>query len=376
MIRSTLIAVFSAVALTAPLLSLASGAFAWKSERPVVIAHRGASGYLPEHTLESKALAYAMRPDYIEQDLTLSKDDHLIVMHDIVLDNITNVAQVFPDRARDDGHYYTIDFTLAELKQLKVSEPFVTNGGVQTPKYPQRFPLWNSSFQLSTLDEEIELIQGLNKSLGYNIGIYPEIKKPWFHHREGKDIALLTLIKLKEYGYVDRRQNIYLQSFDAEELQRIKWELMPRLGMDLPLVQLIADTEWGEKKVETNGELVNYDYDWMLESAGLQKIAGYADGIGPWNMMLIRLEGGQPVSTGLAQRARQQNLVIHPYTFRADVQQLPGKFSRFDNLLQLFIRRQGVDGVFTDHPDKAIRVIDKIYPARPAPEAHYSSRVN
>ncbi|SFC82283.1 glycerophosphoryl diester phosphodiesterase [Microbulbifer thermotolerans] len=376
MIRSTLIAVFSAVALTAPLLSLASGAFAWKSERPVVIAHRGASGYLPEHTLESKALAYAMRPDYIEQDLTLSKDDHLIVMHDIVLDNITNVAQVFPDRARDDGHYYTIDFTLAELKQLKVSEPFVTNGGVQTPKYPQRFPLWNSSFQLSTLDEEIELIQGLNKSLGYNIGIYPEINKPWFHHREGKDIALLTLIKLKEYGYVDRRQNIYLQSFDAEELQRIKWELMPRLGMDLPLVQLIADTEWGEKKVETNGELVNYDYDWMLESAGLQKIAGYADGIGPWNMMLIRLEGGQPVSTGLAQRARQQNLVIHPYTFRADVQQLPGKFSRFDNLLQLFIRRLGVDGVFTDHPDKAIRVIDKIYPARPAPEAHYSSRVN
>lgn len=82
----------------------------------MVIAHRGASAYLPEHTLEAKAMAYAMRPDYIEQDLVLSKDDHLIVMHDIYLDSTTNVADVFPGRARDDGHYYTIDFTLEELK--------------------------------------------------------------------------------------------------------------------------------------------------------------------------------------------------------------------------------------------------------------------
>lgn len=291
MIKFALTALFSAAVLAAAPVSSADEAAA-RQARPIVIAHRGASGYLPEHSLASKVLAYAMRSDYIEQDLVLSRDNHLIVTHDITLDRTTDVAQVFPDRARDDGHFYVIDFTLAELKRLKVTAPFVKSGSGTTAGYPHRFPLWNSDFRLSTLDEEIELIQGLNKTLGYNIGIYPEIKKPWFHRREGRDIAMQALIKLKEYGYVNRRQKIFLQCFDAEELQRINRELMPRLGMDLPLVQLIAKTHWGEKMVESNGKLRLYDYNWMLEPGGLQKIARYADGIGPWYKMLIQMEKG------------------------------------------------------------------------------------
>lgn len=340
-------------------LSLALVLSTGTAQATQVIAHRGASGYLPEHTLEAKALAYAMRPDYIEQDLVLSKDDQLIVMHDIFLDETTDVARVFPDRAREDGHYYTIDFTLAELKQLQVTETFVKTDGDRRAKYPNRFPLWKSSFQLSTLEEEIELIQGLNRTLGYDIGIYPEIKKPWFHHREGRDIAALALARLKEYGYVDREQKIFLQCFDAEELQRIKRELMPRLGMDLPLVQLIADTAWGEKKVESGGELVNYSYDWMLEPGGLEKIAGYADGIGPWAMMLAHLEKGQPVSSGLLQKAHKTKLLVHPYTFRADPEQIPEGLGSFENLLQFFIDNLGVDGLFTDHPDKVVAYLSR-----------------
>ena len=330
--------------------------------KPLIIAHRGASGYLPEHTLESKALAYGMRPDYIEQDLVLSKDNHLIVMHDIVLDNVTDVAQVFPERAREDGHFYTIDFTLAELKRLRVSASFSRENGKTVPKYPLRFPLWQSSFQLATFAEEIELIQGLNQSLGYDVGIYPEIKKPAFHRREGKDIAALTLSKLKHYGYRDRKQKIFLQSFDAEELQRIDRELMPQLGMDLPLVQLIAMTSWGEKKIAVGDQLVNYNYDWMLEPGGLERISSYADAIGPWAMMLVRQQDGAVGGNGTVARAHALGLTVHPYTFRSDDQPIPEALGGFERLLQLFIDELKVDGVFTDHPDK---VRDYLYRSAP-----------
>lgn len=106
------------VCLTFLALSLSAGAIA----KPLVIAHRGASGYLPEHTLEAKALAYAMKPDYIEQDVVMTKDDQLVVLHDHYLDRVTDVAERFPHRAREDGRYYAIDFTLAEIKSLRVTE--------------------------------------------------------------------------------------------------------------------------------------------------------------------------------------------------------------------------------------------------------------
>jgi glycerophosphoryl diester phosphodiesterase len=161
---------------------------------PLVIAHRGASGYLPEHTLEAKTLAYAMKPDYIEQDVVMTKDDQLVVLHDHYLDRVTDVAERFPNRARADGRYYAIDFTLAEIKTLRVTEGFdIDAQGNKVAGFPDRFPLWKGDFTVPTLAEEIELIQGLNKTLGYNIGIYPEIKAPWFHRHEGKDISQAVL---------------------------------------------------------------------------------------------------------------------------------------------------------------------------------------
>ena len=343
-------------------VALASGqVFARAENTPIVIAHRGASGYLPEHTLEAKALAYGMKADYIEQDLVLSKDDHLIVMHDIYLDNITDVANKFPHRAREDGHFYTIDFTLKELKQLQVTGPFVSSLGRNAPKYTGRFPLWKSRFELATFAEELELIQGLNQSLGYDTGIYPEIKKPYFHRAEGKDISRAVLETLKRYGYTSAQQKIFLQSFDAEELQRINNELMPELNIDLPLVQLIAENDWGEKLTRQNGTWEKYDYRWMRTAEGLKKIAGYAEGVGPWFPMLI-----EKASTGsaftpntLTASAQALGLKVHPYTFRADPQQVPGSIGSFEKLLALFVKEVKVDGVFTDQPDKAREYIGK-----------------
>ena len=333
----------------APLLYFSPSVSTGQPNDPIVIAHRGASGYLPEHTLEAKTLAYAMRADYIEQDLVMSKDDHLIVMHDIYLGDVTDVREVFPTRARDDGHFYTIDFTLAELKQLRVTGPFISVLGKQVPKFQGRFPLWKSRFQLATFAEELELIQGLNQSLGYDTGIYPEIKKPWFHHREGKDISRAVLETLKTHGYTGRDSKVFLQAFDAEELQRIHSELLPALKMDLPLVQLIAETDWEEKRVLRAGEWVNYDYDWMRTPEGLERISGYAVGIGPWHPMLLD-ETGEAGS--LPAEAQKLGLKVHPYTFRADPGQVPEAFDNFDDFVMFYLRRVKVDGVFTDQPDK------------------------
>ena len=182
---------------------------------PIVIAHRGASGYLPEHTLAAKALAHGMGADYLEQDVVLTKDDVPVVLHDIHLDTVTNVAEVFPDRKRDDGRYYAIDLTLAEVKQLRATER--VDAKTKRPVFPTRFPPHLSYFTVPTLAEELELIQGLNTSSGREAGIYTEIKSPAWHRSEGKDISKIVLGVLDHYGYREASDLAYLQCFDVAE---------------------------------------------------------------------------------------------------------------------------------------------------------------
>ena len=287
---------------------------------PVNIAHRGACGYLPEHTLAAKALAYGLEADFIEQDVVLTKDDQALVIHDIHLDTVTNVAEKFPERAREDGRYYALDFTLAEIKSLKACERFDPASG--TAVFSGRFPVWKSDFRLHTLQEEIELIQGLNKSTGKNIGIYPEIKDPAWHREQGRDISKIVLQILEEYGYKKAEDNIYLQCFDFAELKRIRHELK----CELKLIQLIE------------------------EECDIAEIASYADGIGPWIKQIITGldEKGKPVISDLVMRAHQNKLKVHPYTFRKDA--LPeGITAEF--LLDTLFNQIRIDGIFSDFPD-------------------------
>lgn len=321
----------------------------------VVIAHRGASGYLPEHTLPAKAMAFAQGADYLEQDLVMTKDDQLVVLHDHYLDRVTDVADRFPDRARKDGRYYAIDFTLAEIKSLKFSEGFTVENGKKVQTFPGRFPMGKSDFRVHTFEEEIEFIQGLNHSTGKNIGLYPEIKAPWFHHQEGKDIATRVLEVLKKYGYTKKTDKIYLQCFDANELKRIRNELEPKMGMDLKLVQLIAYTKWNEtEEQQPDGKWVNYSYDWMLEPGAMEKIAQYADGIGPDYHMLIAdsSTNGHIIINGMVKEAHEHQLEVHPFTVRAD--QLPPYAKDVNELYDALYRQADVDGLFTDFPDKAV----------------------
>lgn len=327
----------------------------------LVIAHRGASGYLPEHSLPSKAMAYAMGADYLEQDLVMTKDNHIVILHDIYLDRVTDVAEVHPDRKRNDGRYYVIDFTLKEIRQLKMTDGFKIKDGKQVANFPQRFPLWKSSFRIHTFEEEIELIQGLNKSMGKTVGIYPEIKSPSFHRHEGKDISKAVLLVLKKYGYTAKNDLVYLQCFDPIELRRIQKHLFPEHNIEVKLIQLLAKTQWRLTLIYQGKKVIPYDNSWMFKPDGMQIIAEYADGIGPSISMIVKRVSriNQLVITDIVKNAHKAGLKVHPFTFRADQGLIPKYASNFEDMLRIFYYQVGVDGVFTDFPDRVVDFLRK-----------------
>jgi len=334
----------------------------------LVIAHRGASGYLPEHSMASKAMAYAMGADYIEQDVVMSKDNELVVLHDPYLDRVTNVMSIFPNRSRKvsgQQRWFAIDFTLEEIKSLSMTEAFSVDekSNQLNANYSERFPLFKSTFQVSTLKEEIELIQGLNKSTGKNIGIYVEVKAPWFHLSEGRDISREMLTIIKSYGYLSKTDKIFIQCFDPDETKRIKNILMPELEINLKLVQLIAQTSWNETmRLTKEGKLVAYNYDWMFEPGAMKKIAAYADAIGPWKQMLVDDKSTKDnlLISDMVKDAHLEGMKVHPYTFRADQGRVPEYAESFEKLLEIFYFKVGVDGLFTDFPDKAVDYLKSV----------------
>lgn len=307
-----------------------------QARSPLVIAHRGASGYLPEHTLPAKALAHAMGADFIEQDVVLSRDGVPVVLHDIHLDSTTDVAQRFPERARDDGRFYAIDFDLAELRQLTTFERRAGDGNAV---FPTRFPTTTPLGSIPTLRQEIAFIDGLNRSRGMSTGLYIEMKASAFHAGVGLDLPAAVLAELEHAGWAERRDGVFLQSFEASVLKRLRHELKT----DLPLIQLIGENNWGE-----DGDA---DYDYLRSDEGLAEIAGYADGIGPWIMQLYtgRDADGAAQLTDLVARAHAQGLQVHPFTARAD--QLPPGITDLDELHRVLFDELGVDGLFTDFPD-------------------------
>lgn len=310
------------------------------STQPIIIAHRGASGYLPEHTLAAKALAHAMGADYIEQDVVLTRDGVPVILHDIYLESTTDVALRFPERAREDGRFYALDFDLAEIRQLRVHERSTRDDtGVEVAVYPERFPLETALFGVPTLAEEIDLISGLDRSRGQSTGLYIELKAPNWHQVQGHDIATAVLQVLTDKDYARRTGQVFLQCFDDRTLRRLRQDL----GTPLPLIQLIGDNSWGEDTAA--------DYQYMQTEEGLAEVATYADGIGPWLMQIYqgRDEAGELRLSRLVERARARGLLVHPYTFRRD--ELPDGIGDFDQLLDIFIGQVGVDGLFTDFPD-------------------------
>lgn len=304
-----------------------------------VIAHRGASGYLPEHTQEAKTMAFAMGADYLEQDVVLARDAIPLVLHDVHLDTVTDVATKFPGRSRANGRFYAIDFTFNEIQTLRVTERFHHQTGL--PVYPDRFPVRTGTFRLSALHEELELIRGLNHSTGRNIGIYPELKHPKFHHDEGYDLGCTVLEVLTKYGYQNREDNCLLQCFEADELRRLR----QTENCQLTMVQLLSDEPWMRGKANQE-----------LRTQKLSEIAQYAQAIGPAvdGVFQSNPTGGRPLPTELVVDAHRQQLLIHPWTYRAD--DLPQLFETFADLHYATLEA-GIDGIFTDFPDLSVQLL-------------------
>ena len=305
----------------------------WPS-RQVVIAHRGACGYLPEHTQASACLAYGLGADYIEQDVVLTRDRIPIVLHDIHLDTVTRVSEQFPDRAREDGRYYALDFTWAEIQTLDVHERTSFRphaNGERAPVFPNRFPLGKSHFRLASLAEMIELVQGLNHSSGKQIGIYPELKHPSWHRQQGYDLSAVTLAMLTAYGYRDHHDVIYVQCFEPDELKRIRTEFKS----ELPLIQLIDDDDLGDR---------------LWSTAGLAEVAGYADAVGPSLDRIFRVgTDGNVAINPQVEAAHRHGLLVHPWTLRID--SLPENVKSVEQLMEL-CQQAKLDGFFSDVPDR------------------------
>ncbi|MCF3649754.1 glycerophosphodiester phosphodiesterase [Synoicihabitans lomoniglobus] len=301
---------------------------------PLIIAHRGASGYLPEHTLESAAYAHALHADYIEQDVVMSRDDVLVVLHDIHIDTTTDVASRFPKRHRADGRFYAVDFDWAELKSLSVRERF--NPATDQPVFPARFPATPAAFRLCTMEAQLQLIAGLNRSTSRRVGVYPEIKAPSWHHAEGKDPGTALISLLAKYGYANANDPAFVQCFEADELVRLR----ESTGTTLRFVQLV-----GQDNVD------------LLTATNLPRVARYAQGIGPHIGQVLYHDGTPRPTVNLA---HQFGLVVHPYTVRADA--LPPGLTDMNTLLELLFDGAGVDGVFTDHTDRAVAFLA---PSRP-----------
>ena len=296
------------------LLLLTSSCTSFPKRSGIIIAHRGASAFLPEHTLEAYSYAYASGVDFVEPDVVLTKDNIPICLHDIYLEKTTNVEERFPTRSRKDGHWYAIDFTLKEIKQLQVHERSINN----KPVFPKRFSYMKSSFKVPTLSEFIELIQGLNSSTGKTIGIYPEIKKPEFHLKNGRDSAKIILAIIKKYGYENHKDEIFIQSFDPKTLRELK--------TNINLIQLIGENSWGDSST---------DNDYLKTNKGLQDISQYAKGIGIWF-------GHIKNDPSLIKRAKRLGLKVHAYTHRPE--------SSSKNRIDYFTK-MSLDGVFTDTPN-------------------------
>jgi glycerophosphoryl diester phosphodiesterase len=306
-----------------------------RAQRTLIVAHRGASGYLPEHTAAAKVLGYGQGADLLEQDVVATRDGELVVLHDIWLDDVSDVAARFPGRQRVDGHFYVIDFTRAELAEISLEER--RRPGTRDLLYPGRFPSSSQLFRITSLEDEIRLIAGLNRSTGRKVGIYPEIKEPRWHRQAGIDLTRLVhdaLMRSREM----LAGPLFLQSFDSDVLRRLHEEF----ATPWPLVQLLS-----RERAESL----------TTDERSLREIAALAAAVGlPYTTLLWIDGGGRIGATPLAQMIIDAGLALHPYTLRRDAPQLRGISYR--DALEFLIEELAVEALFCDFPDDAVAIRD------------------
>ena len=302
----------------------------------IVIAADGGGGKdLIENSLEAATLAAALGVEYLQLPVVMTADDQLLVFRDLTLDRLTDVGQVFPERQRSDGSYYVIDFTLNELRQLRLLGPADGAG--------REFPL---ALPIPTLAEELRLLRRLETTLNRQLGIVVEIRQPWFHRQADKDISSAILDTLARFRYTSGESKAYLQCFDPDELQKIHDVLMVERQMRLPLIQLIGANDGIETRHGGGGNLTPYNYDWIFTNTGLRMVASYAVAISLPLAAIVGEEGKLPLAGYIAE-AHRHGLMVLGISLDAP---LASSFAAKDQsqLLQFLFSQAGLDGISTN----------------------------
>lgn len=348
---------------------------------PLVIGHRGASGYLPEHTLESYRRAIELGADFIEPDVVATKDGELVVRHEPNITVTTDVATrpEFASRKTTrqvDGMaetgWFTTDLTLAELKTLRAKQPMA-----------ERDQSHNGKYAIPTLREVLDLARNEGARVGRTIGVYPETKHPTYHVTAGLALEDRLLKLLAEYGYTAKSSPVIVQSFEVGNLKYLRSKTAVRL------VQLIDGDGVDAQGKVTLAPPFDKPYDFavakdrrtfadLLTSAGLKEIKTYADGIGPWKAYLLParqmdangdgkpddLNGDGAIDerdrvllppTPVVRDAHAAGLFVHPFTFRSEAKRLVSDYRGDAAAEYRKFYEMGVDGVFSDFPDTAVK---------------------
>lgn len=323
---------------------------------PLVIAHRGACGLFPEHTLAAYQQAIREGADFIEPDVVSSKDGVLVVRHENNLAETTDVAQKFPARKRSktiDGQrvsgWFSEDFTLKELKTLRAKQRFAFR--------PQQH---NGQYPIPTLEEVLQLLNQHQQTTGRRIGIYPETKHPSYSRALGLPLEEKLLALLRGYGYASAADPVFIQSFEVSNLQKLNQMTSIRL------IQLL-DSEGQPADFVLRKDRRTYRD--LATPAGLQFVSTYADGVGPPKQMLAKRNAVKILSsTGLVEAAHQQGLAVHPWTFRSEAAFLDPFFGNDPAAEYRFFYQLGVDGVFSEFPALARQIREELEnrPGKPA----------
>jgi glycerophosphoryl diester phosphodiesterase len=331
-----------------------------QAQPPIVIAHRGASGYRPEHTLASYELAIRMGADYVEPDLVSTRDGVLVARHENEIGGTTDVARraEFARRRTTkvvDGQqltgWFVEDFTLAELKTLRAVE--------RLPKVRPGNTRYDGRFEVPTFAEVLELVAVEGRRRGVTIGVYPETKSPTYFASLGLSLNEALVRTLREHDLDRPNAPVFVQSYEVGNLRELA--TMTRV----PLVQLLDD-RGAPFDLVAAGDGTSYAD--LATFEGLRGIASYACAVGPEkNLLLPRSPDGSMLApTDLVPAAHEVGLLVHAYTLRDENRFLPADFRRgggpdakgdafseYELLLDL-----GVDGVFSDYADTAVQARD------------------
>ena len=338
----------------------------WKTldgKQPIIIAHRGAPGYLPDHTLEGYERAINMGADFIEPDLVSTRDGVLVARHEPNITNTTNVAEhpEFASRKTTrtiDGvtetGWFTIDFTFAELRTLGAVQPRA-----------DRDPQYNGKFLIPSFDEIIALAKRRSVHGGRTVGIYPETKHPTWHCQQGMPLEPKLLDTLRRAGWTQRKSPVVIQSFEAGNLRYLRGKTKLRLIQLLDSAGFAADgtmlppTVWQAGTQRCALYSMQQPPTDFTRPESFAEVAQYADGLGPWKRFIVGVKSDQPGSalaepTRFIEMAHAAKLFVHAYTFRSEEKELAPDYGGDPAREYAQFFAIGLDGLFSDFTDTAV----------------------